>query len=338
MVKKDQHSPRDEDIEYELENANRFAILVLIYLDGELTQSDLSSYLNKTKSAIHYHIKHLMQKNLVIESKTVRARGSIHSKFFSLHPQVITYLRQLDREEEFLEFKTTVSKSFEKANQFLKTIPEFSDEELMLNPNFLLFELLKNELRLKMVLLLFVRGKISLSDLSGQLGKSKSTISRNLQAMEELGVVLTSSFENREKYYSLSSDIYKMFFPISKGQYDEVDDQHRRELALKTVYLFKSAFKLYKTLFSLAIQYLDSLLESINGMEDLVHIDNNLIRKQIFGSNMVFLSATERERFFQYYQEFNQKLMADLQTNKEVDRPYMFFGTILDLNQLLTDK
>lgn len=67
-----------------LESDIRFSIYCLLHIYPEISLSELSQKLKKTKSTIHPHLKKLLNIGLIEVSKEVKVRANIKAKYYAL--------------------------------------------------------------------------------------------------------------------------------------------------------------------------------------------------------------------------------------------------------------
>ncbi|MFX0182121.1 MAG: helix-turn-helix domain-containing protein [Candidatus Hodarchaeota archaeon] len=80
-----------------LKSKVRLDIFFLLSIYGELSLTDLSTLLDKSKPALHRHIKKMINAGLLVESKEEKVRGSIKAKFYRLSIDVREYFSPTDR-------------------------------------------------------------------------------------------------------------------------------------------------------------------------------------------------------------------------------------------------
>jgi DNA-binding transcriptional ArsR family regulator len=111
----------------------RFRIFSLLHLYPELSLSDLSKKMCKSKSTMHHHLKELIDSGLIELSHQEKVRGNIYAKFYSLKSG---YLEKLSETES--SFQNATSTSIE----FFKTYLNFAIRTLEHYKNFFeVFEL-----------------------------------------------------------------------------------------------------------------------------------------------------------------------------------------------------
>lgn len=110
-----------------LESDIRFTIYCLLHVYPEISLSELSQRLNKTKSTIHPHLQKLLNIGLIEVSKEVKVRANIKAKYYSLRAgykeEMEDYLLETchDLDETTVQNKINLNKS---CVVFLKSIYE----------------------------------------------------------------------------------------------------------------------------------------------------------------------------------------------------------------------
>ncbi len=115
-----------------LKSKIRFRIFSLLHLYPELSLSELSKKMNKSKSTIHHHLKELIEYELVELSRQEKVRGNILANFYSLKPG---YLERLSETDSELDKGTTTT------IEFYNTYLNFAIRTLELYKNY--FEMLE---------------------------------------------------------------------------------------------------------------------------------------------------------------------------------------------------
>ncbi len=90
----------DSSIINVLKSEIRFRIFTLFNLYPELSLTELTDILSRSKSTIHHHLEKLMGAGLIEVSREEKVRGNILKKFFSLKPG---YQKMLENTDSSLE-------------------------------------------------------------------------------------------------------------------------------------------------------------------------------------------------------------------------------------------
>ncbi|MFX0211390.1 MAG: ArsR/SmtB family transcription factor [Candidatus Hodarchaeota archaeon] len=98
--KKDKGS-NDFSLDIIINSPVRHNIFFLLNVYRELSLTDLSQLLHKSKPALHRHIQKMIEAGIIKESKEEKVRGSIKAKYYKLVKNVTQ--EQIDREELLAE-------------------------------------------------------------------------------------------------------------------------------------------------------------------------------------------------------------------------------------------
>ena len=106
---KTQNSIYDEELELEnwlkvFDNKIRFRISQLLFVYGELSLTELSRQMNKSKPALYHHLQKMIKLKIIKVSKEKPARGSIKSKHYCLTKKS-PFLLQLFIDEDLSKIK-----------------------------------------------------------------------------------------------------------------------------------------------------------------------------------------------------------------------------------------
>lgn len=110
-----------------LKSKIRFRIFALMHLYPELSLTELSKKMSKSKSTIHHHLKELIEYDIIELSRQEKVRGNILAKFYSLKPG---YLEKLSHTDSELDKVTPTTL------EFFKTYLNFALRTLHLYENF----------------------------------------------------------------------------------------------------------------------------------------------------------------------------------------------------------
>lgn len=102
-----------------LKSEIRFRIFVLLNLYPELSYSEISQKLKKSKSTIHPHLKKLINLELIEVSREEKVRGNIPAKFYSLKKGYLEKLADIDEESSELPVDESTLIFFKTMTNFL---------------------------------------------------------------------------------------------------------------------------------------------------------------------------------------------------------------------------
>jgi len=96
------NNSKEESVIEILRSEIRFRIFVLLNLYPELSFSEISQKLKKSKSTIHPHLEKLIKLELIEVSREEKVRGNIPAKFYSLKKGYLEKLAGIDEESSEL--------------------------------------------------------------------------------------------------------------------------------------------------------------------------------------------------------------------------------------------
>ena len=67
-----------------LKNKTKFQIIINLLINNEMSMTELSKTIKKSKSTVHRHLQELIDEDLIKVSKEKQVRGSIHAKYYIL--------------------------------------------------------------------------------------------------------------------------------------------------------------------------------------------------------------------------------------------------------------
>jgi DNA-binding transcriptional ArsR family regulator len=199
---------------------------------------------------------------------------------------------------------------------------------------------IQKESRFKIVLCLIASSELSLGELSKLIGKSKSTISRDMQELIKHDLVLETRVDKktRSKYYTINRDfLFQTLSKLSSPQYSEslsaVELKENFNLILDMITY--SFFILNNTL-PLVNQYIELFKKAREG----ITIENNEVITEWLKDMNVHLRFTPlSQKGFEvhekHYKEFAIKVNKDLY---EVEKDQSFSGEYLTWNIVLPIK
>ena len=77
----------------------RFRILQLLFVYGELSFTDLTKHMNKSKPALYHHLQKMINLKVIKVSKEEQVRGSILAKHYCLDEQIALQLQLISEKE-----------------------------------------------------------------------------------------------------------------------------------------------------------------------------------------------------------------------------------------------
>ena len=201
---------------------------------------------------------------------------------------------------------------------------------------------LSSKPRLEALLLLFVYRKISLTDLSERLHKTKNTMIYHMRLLKEHGLITESDEKIPEsikpiKIYQLKADFYKKLYvpfeDISKLPQDQVMEQS------KSIFRYNMIlFETIREILSRIQTFYNSAQKEANSLTKVIkfHEDHSIPR------DLIPLSEKAYEKYQENYSDLIRKTLRFLEeednSSPEVERPYLAFNSILPIKDLFGKK
>jgi len=191
-----------------LEDEIRFKILMLLQMYGDLSLSELTEKIGKSKSTLHRHLQKLLEMDLVEESKEIQVRGNIPAKYYKIPGLLFEKLPNINmqsiakmneqEQRKFFTSKDTI--------EMLKTVAIFAKKSLDMFTEFLDGIDLSDPNNLKS---LFINQEFSLNiALFTPQHRQKMIELANLQA----------TGGSQEQIYKLSQELMESILTTKSGQ------------------------------------------------------------------------------------------------------------------------
>lgn len=161
-----------------LKSNTRLQIFFLLNIYKELSMTELAEILNISKSALHRHLKKLLESNIIEVSREEQVRGSILAKYYHISDKLPGTNESLDHKSLFQE------EDISKKRNNLKTILEFEKSKFFVNKSI-------NE---------YI--KLSIEDSLNKISKKKSKL--DLEVKETLD-------EYQQRFFLLSKNSHDQF-------------------------------------------------------------------------------------------------------------------------------
>ncbi|UYP45909.1 hypothetical protein NEF87_002194 [Candidatus Lokiarchaeum ossiferum] len=192
-----------------------------------------------------------------------------------------------------------------------------------------LFEILKNEMDLEILLLLFMHHELNLTQLAEIFHKSKATISRHLKKMVEIGIVDFRSEKIRGVEAKFFHADFQQFLSIKSYSIEDTkkmgkEDQGVRQLEnIRDVILSLLIFG-KKNLDDIS-DYLRNLSSGVDG--ELVKMFS---KEPPFSYTINFLTEEQYQKYKLIQQEIGMKVWQMMQETKtnNADKPYFVINGI----------
>ncbi|MHA1520914.1 MAG: hypothetical protein ACTSRK_12090 [Promethearchaeota archaeon] len=201
---------------------------------------------------------------------------------------------------------------------------------------------LSSKPRLEALLLLFIYRKISLTDLSERLHKTKNTMIYHMRLLKEHGLI--TEFDRKIpgsikpiKVYQLKPDFYKKLYvpfeDISKLPQDQVMEHS------KTIFRYNMMlFETIREILSRIQTFYDSAQKEANTLEKVINFHEN----HSIPRDLIPLSEAAYKEYQDNYGDLIRKTLRFLEeedeTSPEVERPYLAFNSILPIKDIFEEK
>ena len=114
----------------------RMQILLFLNINDEMSLTQLSIAMNKSKPALHRHLKKMIELGIIEERREEKVRGSIRAKIYGLSSKYEEQSRPIDREallastneEELLENLSKLIRVYRAALQQVTSTSQMADE------------------------------------------------------------------------------------------------------------------------------------------------------------------------------------------------------------------
>ncbi|TFG28252.1 MAG: ArsR family transcriptional regulator [Promethearchaeota archaeon] len=196
--------------------------------------------------------------------------------------------------------------------------------------------------RLRIILLLLMFRKLSLSKLSKLLGRTKSTISHHLKKLSDLGIIITTTKDARG---SIDAKVYELIpgflekFNLDFDELEKMDKLKRKEILHLAILNDKWQFEVIKSLYEQSVLYYDAI-DDINIKSKLDSIEDfkNLHFKTPIQYDFWFLSEEGRKAYEKLTLEFKSKMKKIIEeedkTKKLIERPYLILHSFFPLKEI----
>jgi DNA-binding transcriptional ArsR family regulator len=220
--------------------------------------------------------------------------------------------------------------------------------------------------RLRIILLLIIFRRLSLSKLNRLLGRTKSTITHHLKFLDELGIITTTKENGRgsidAKVYELVPGFLDKFtFNLDQLISYDLEPEKKKELFHYAVLNDKWIFEAIKSIYEQSILYYDAIdyrnmRKELNKKFEFAnqeHVENNTqLQKDLesfeefqkyhfqtpINYEFWFLSEKGRKKYDELFKKFKSELKGIIeQENKEeneVIRPYLILHSFFPMREI----
>ncbi|MBD3195186.1 MAG: ArsR family transcriptional regulator [Candidatus Lokiarchaeota archaeon] len=204
-------------------------------------------------------------------------------------------------------------------------------------------ELINSVPRLRIILLLIIHGKLSLTKLSNLLGRTKSTASHHLKKLDQLEILKTSTKDSRGSIDAKVFELIEEFNPFGTLNMEDVellrDDLKSKILDLSLENNIK-LLKVLKLLYDQIEQYYEALeSEKPNkARESLRKVKKDYLNSP-FKYNIWFLSDEGLSEYNKLFNDFKTKLESlvqnEFQKDKKVLKPNLIVHNLIPIKEII---
>lgn len=204
-------------------------------------------------------------------------------------------------------------------------------------------DVFRNELDMRVFILLKIYKELSLKEMSYHTGKSKAQLSRRTRDLVRLGLIESYSKEDevqpgniKRKYYKLSKN-FDLLMEKKEFDLEKAIKDNNWEPLLANIPKFSYEYKKLKMVSDHINNYLEAteshLLTSV-AMEDLPMIDIINVFMEALENNLIhyhFISEKQFEKVKALSLEFNSKLEEILKKDDSSVKPYLYMDILLNI-------
>lgn len=204
-------------------------------------------------------------------------------------------------------------------------------------------DVFRNELDMRVFILLKIYKELSLKEMSYHTGKSKAQLSRRTRDLVRLGLIESYSKEDevqpgniKRKYYKLSKN-FDLLMEKKEFDLEKAIKDNNWEPLLANIPKFSYEYKKLKMVSDHINNYLEAteshLLTSV-AMEDLPMIDVINVFMEALENNLIhyqFISEKQYEKVKALSLEFNSKLEEILKKDNSPVKPYLYMDILLNI-------
>ena len=202
-----------------------------------------------------------------------------------------------------------------------------------------IIKLLDNTQRIRIILLLMIFQKLSLTDLSLLLGRSKMTVIYHIKKFDELGLLKITTKEGRG---AIDANVYELeskFFNSIKFNIEQINDnnqQNVKNLLHHTLLKDILMFDLFIGIFELSKYYYKSIDELVNS-DSLKEFQDKIFNSHI-NYDIWFLTEEGRKSYdkavIQFKNQINDIVKRDIKSSNYLERPYCILHMLFPLQKI----
>ena len=202
-------------------------------------------------------------------------------------------------------------------------------------------KLMKHVTRFRLISFLLIFPRLSLSELSSFLGRSKATISHHLSKLESVRIIYTTTKQARG---SIDAKVYELtpkFFELSSLDFSSLKfyEKNDFELAKIAIQRDKMLFEVITNIFEqLRLIYDGFEEELLKSKSEISEKAQKLDFENLINYNCWFLTEDQRDKFNELFLDFKTNLMKYIKkTNNEDNekvKPYLIFQSLIPFKKI----
>jgi len=204
-------------------------------------------------------------------------------------------------------------------------------------------DVFRNELDMRLFILLKIYEELSLKEMSYHTGKSKAQLSRRTRDLIRLGLIQSYTKEDevqpgniKRKYYKLSKD-FDLLMEKKEFDLEKAIKENNWEPLLANIPKFSYEYKTLKMISDYINSYLEAteshLLTSV-AMEELPMIEIISVLMEALEKNLIyyqFISEDQYKKVKALSFEFHSKLAEVLKNDENPEKPYLYFDILVNM-------
>lgn len=203
-------------------------------------------------------------------------------------------------------------------------------------------KLLSSVPRLRIMILLLIFRKLSLSQLSKYLGRTKATVTHHLKKFDTLGIINISRKESRgsidAKVYELDPDFFKLV-ELNFDSFQSFEKKEGEELLHYALLRDKWMFEAFRNILIFANRFYQEIDERyLSGDKEFIKQTQDFYFKSPVNYDLWFLTENARKSYdnalTQFKEQINKIIEDDNKKGKYIERPYCVLHLLLPLKKL----
>ncbi len=210
-------------------------------------------------------------------------------------------------------------------------------EKILFNIHF--YHLLEDPTRMRLVLLLFLYSRLSLTQISELIHLTKPAVTHQLKKFIDIGLITISKYPVQgsitANYYELVPDFFEKT-DIKPDPRIKMTSDQAKEIEILQFRGVKELYKLASNIFMHFFEFYTNLEEKAQKIKEPFGIHQPPIHLQIFP-----LSNEAYQTYIQKMQKITREILKEIKEenkNAIVERPMMFISTMFPLKDYLSSR